>query len=183
MMSDEESYESSERLRQWTSESAMMKKLFPTFQHIERIMANKDYPALGNITIASNKFANERIEELELKIEKLENNKNYLDEKLFDNPYPHIFQDIKAFQFFELLHQNYKNSNKALADYSFIYRKMYEENLILETFKPEMFRSWIAKEPYSKDSLDKIKTLSNCSTSDKIIIYNNLKQEIYYNVP
>ncbi|MGO3181227.1 MAG: hypothetical protein ACTIJ9_00190 [Aequorivita sp.] len=84
-----------------------------------------------------------------------------------DNPYPEIFPDNFSFWLFESLHETYKDSDNQLADYSFIYRKMWDLGHILEYQKPEMFRKWIRKEPYNIILGDKFKTLDRCTTASK----------------
>lgn len=95
-----------------------------------------------------------------------------------ENYYPHIFKNPEAFQFFQKLHEHFKESEYELANYSFIYRKMYEEGYILDTFKPKMYMEWIAKEPFCK-YLDKVKTIYSCSTQNKTqsyyLIHKSLK--------
>ena len=52
---------------------------------------------------------------------------------------------------------------------------MYKDGYILDTFKNQMFIDWLNKDPYSI-SLDKLKTLNNCSTRGKVQTYNTLKE-------
>jgi hypothetical protein len=102
---------------------------------------------------------------------------NSKPEKLV-NPYPQVFSGPNAYQLFEKLHDTYKTTKTPLADYSFIYRKMYEEGYILESFRPQMFINWISKVPYERNDLDKIKTIGNCSTDGKIQTYNMIKKSL-----
>lgn len=123
--------------------------------------------------------------------EKLGIDKNSITENISetqnkDNPYPQIFPDKFSFKLFERLHSNYKDSHTLLADYSFIYRKMYSLNHILEHLKPEMFRNWLSKEPYSIIIGSKFKTLNRCSTDEKESNFNivfELVSKEYDNVP
>lgn len=86
-----------------------------------------------------------------------------------DNPYPGIFEDAFAFRVFERLYDRYKDSNNLLADFSFIYRIMHkEEGMIKEYFRPEMYKSWLSKEPYSIVLEHGLKTLSNCTSKGKV---------------
>lgn len=91
------------------------------------------------------------------------------------NPYSHIFKNLEAYKLFEKLYVTFKDSSFILADFSFIYRKMYSEGYILETFKSEMFVRWIGGEPYYI-SLDKTKTLTNCTTKSKLQTYKTTKE-------
>lgn len=103
------------------------------------------------------------------------NDKSTSELEKTENPYPHIFINLEAYKLFEKLYDAFKIRPYKLANFSFIYRKMYEDELILDSFKPQMFINWIAKEPYNID-LDKIKTLANCVTINKIQTYNNIKE-------
>jgi hypothetical protein len=62
-----------------------------------------------------------------------------------ENPYPKIFVDAEAYLLFINLHAifNYKDSNTHLADYSFIYRQMHKDKLILDKFKPQQYINWL----------------------------------------
>lgn len=84
-----------------------------------------------------------------------------------ENPYPEIFPDVFSFTLFERLHNDYKDSNNLLADYSFIYRKMWDLGHILNYQKPEMFKDWLSKEPYKIVLGNKFKTLDHCKTDSK----------------
>lgn len=103
-----------------------------------------------------------------------------------ENPYPEIFPDAFSFQLFNRLYENYKDSNNPLADFSFIYRKMYSLNYILEYQKPEMFKSWLSKEPFGIILDSKFKTLDRCRTdakADNFSIIIELVRKEYNNVP
>lgn len=91
------------------------------------------------------------------------------------NPHPQVFSNLKSFQLFEKLYFQFKDSNNKMADFSFIYRKMYNDAYILNHYKPQMFIGWINKEPYNI-SLDKIKTLNDCSTNQKVNTYTTTKE-------
>ncbi|WP_395064933.1 hypothetical protein [Flavobacterium sp.] len=103
-----------------------------------------------------------------------------LIELVTTNPHPQVFANLKAFQLFEKLHQQFKDSNNKMADFSFIYRKMYNDSYILNHFKPQMFIVWINTEPYNI-SLDKIKTLNDCSTTQKVNTYTTTKELMQLN--
>lgn len=91
------------------------------------------------------------------------------------NPYPQVFPNLKSFQLFQKLFEDFKDSNSKIADFSFIYRKMYDDGYILNHFKPQMFIGWISKEPYCIN-LDKIKTLNDCNTNQKVKTYTTTKE-------
>lgn len=100
---------------------------------------------------------------------------NTTTEYLIENPHPDIFVSLKAFVLFRHLHSIFKNSNKKLADYSFVYRQLVKDGLIKDSFKPEKFREWIAAEPYDIGTDAPLKTYDNCKTQQKIDIYTTLK--------
>jgi hypothetical protein len=91
-----------------------------------------------------------------------------------DHQYPRIFKDSYSFRLFERLFNDYKNSINLLADFSFIYRKMEGEGCIL--VKPEEFKLWLSKEPFSIVLEHGLKTLENCYTEVKGLNYNNSKE-------
>lgn len=127
----------------------------------------------------------------------LENEKPFQDLKENDldevsnkikNPYPEIFPNVFSFQLFKRLYENYKDSNTLLADFSFIYRKMYGDDgeFILKHQKPEIFREWLSKEPFEIVIGSPFKTLDRCITDDKDTNFNTtfeLVRELYENVP
>jgi len=88
------------------------------------------------------------------------------------NPYPSIFKDAQSFQLFDLLYNDYKNSNSLLADFSFIYRMMHKHSYINLQIKPEMFKLWLSKEPFGIVLDNGLKTLDRCTTKNKTINYN-----------
>lgn len=95
------------------------------------------------------------------------------EEKL-ENPYPQVFPNTDAFILFEKLHENYKTTKTPLADYSFIYRIMYDDDYILDSFKPQMFINWLSKHYHIE--LPKMKTRYKCTTKSKIQNYNTIKE-------
>lgn len=95
------------------------------------------------------------------------------EEKL-ENPYPQVFSNTDAFILFERLHENYRTSKTSLADYSFIYRMMYDDGYILDSYKPQMFINWLSK--HYQIELPKIKTRYKCTTKSKIQNYNTIKE-------
>lgn len=117
-------------------------------------------------------------------------NDDNLDEviDIKENSYPEIFPDEFSFQLFKRLHENYKDSNTPLADFSFIYRKMYGDNgkYIRQYQKPEMFRSWLSNEPFNIILDNKFKTLDRCKTDakeDNFSIIIELVRKEYNNAP
>ena len=110
----------------------------------------------------------------EIKIEPIKQ----IDIPKIENPYPQIFTDYNAYKLFDKLHNEFKDNSKYLADYSFIYRMMYKDGFIFSNYRPEMFKDWLSKEPYSIYLDLKLKTLNNCTTPNKVSIYNTLKQNV-----
>lgn len=92
-----------------------------------------------------------------------------------ENPFPHIFKNLEAYILFKKLHETYGTSKIDIANYSFIYRMMYDDGYIINSFRPEMFINWVSREPYCIQ-LSKIKTMDNCITDSKIQTYNMIKK-------
>lgn len=96
------------------------------------------------------------------------------DEK--KNPYPEVFKSTEGFLLFHRLYESKKDSKTLLADFSFIYRRMWKDNYLQDHQKPEVFRHWLSKEPYKVDLDNKFKTLNICTTNDKEYAYFTAKQ-------
>lgn len=94
----------------------------------------------------------------------------------------HIFTNNFGQIFFNELHSEFKDSNTILADYSFIFRMMIKEAYINDFIKPEMFKSWLCKEPFSIILDNKLKTLDRCTTSSKKTAYNSIKSKVKNNL-
>lgn len=97
------------------------------------------------------------------------------EKEVVENPYPDIFSSLEGFVLFERLHSVFRNNNQNLADYSFIYRKLVKDGLMLASFKPEKFREWISGERYNITTDASLKTLNNCTTQLKQDLYETLK--------
>lgn len=106
-------------------------------------------------------------------------NKNFQEDTTTENPNPEIFVDLDAYIIFKKLHFIFKDSKHKLADYSFIYRKMFSDKLIHESCKPEIFRKWINAEPYLAEAEPTLKTYGNCKTDIKENIYNLITKDQY----
>lgn len=94
------------------------------------------------------------------------------------NPFPGIFTNEIGYLLFDRLHAEYKDSMNLLTDYSFIYRMMHAEGFIVDHIKPEMFKNWLSKEPYSIIIDHKLKTLDRCKTDTKKTSYAIAKELI-----
>jgi hypothetical protein len=93
------------------------------------------------------------------------------------NLFPLVFKDEFGYRLFERLHENNKDSNTTLADYSFIYRMMWEEDrLLLNHQKPEVFRKWLSEEPFNIVLGLKFKRLVDCSPKGKKAEYYSTKE-------
>lgn len=130
-------------------------------------------------------ISNEDIEFLDSRIPvpipefEMTNNIEYIE---IDNPnkeksYPDIFRDEDAYLLFEKLHAIYKNIGNQLANYSFIYRVMFKDGLILESVKPNKFIDFIMSKPYEIEYLPKLKSYSEAceNKAEKLSFYNHLK--------
>jgi hypothetical protein len=89
------------------------------------------------------------------------------------NPYPRIFYNDFAYNFFEQIKQTVTND---LADFSFIYRKMINDKLIFERVGDSEFRSWLSSK--YEIEIDKMKQLHNCTTDKKEQFYTMIKDSI-----
>lgn len=88
-----------------------------------------------------------------------------------ENPYPQVFVNRKGFLLFDRLYNHKKDSPSPVAEFSFIYRRLWKDGLLHEHQKPEVFRSWLSQEPYSI-VIGKIKPLPE-------IGYIQIKEEAY----
>lgn len=79
-----------------------------------------------------------------------------------------IFTNRFAFEVFKNLHQRFKDSPTQMANYSFIYRKMVEQELIRDSFKPSQFISFISSEPYNVDKVEQLKTLERIGKNNVV---------------
>lgn len=90
------------------------------------------------------------------------------------NPYPEIFTSDKAYSVFNKFISRITPKSE-LADCSFIYRIMQQDNLIFQTLRESDYRRWLDKE--YEITIDKTKMLSTCSTPHKETIYALLKEQ------
>lgn len=86
--------------------------------------------------------------------------------------YSRIFQNQIAINFFKRL-QTMVIVKTELADYSFIYHKMYKDGFIYEGVKDAEFRSFLKNINVAK--LERLKTLADCTTDKKEIFYDSTK--------
>lgn len=102
----------------------------------------------------------------------------YIYEKeIIENPFTNIFENVEGFLLFQSLHSIYKDIEKPLANYSFIYRQLSKDKFIKDSFKPEKFRDWINAEPYNTNVDSKFKTYNNCYTKEKFNFYQFVKSK------
>jgi hypothetical protein len=104
-----------------------------------------------------------------------EGSKLNIKEKTLKNPYPEVFSNYFSYKLFDRLHSHYKSEKNQLANYSFIYRKMVEDDYIKKIQKPEVFRVWLSEKPY-EISIDPIKQMSNISRRHRDVNYENVIQ-------
>jgi hypothetical protein len=99
------------------------------------------------------------------------------EKEIIDNPHPNIFENVEGYLLFQSLYSIYKDIEKPLANYSFIYRQLSKDKYIKESFKPEKFREWINSEPYNANVDTKFKTYDNCYTKEKFNFYQFVKSK------
>ncbi|MDT0646316.1 hypothetical protein RM545_06405 [Zunongwangia sp. F260] len=130
----------------------------------------------GHVGTDNNVFSRVRIEmERNRRLEQKEKEKETSTDSgnSDNNPYPQVFVDIKAYKIFDRLYQNKKDSSTPLAEFSFIYRRMWKDNLLQEFQRPEVFRKWLAEEKnYALVLPSAIKRLAE-------IGYQQIKEEAY----
>lgn len=101
---------------------------------------------------------------------------NAIPDVIIENPHPKVFLDLSSYFIFRDLHDVFHNSPTPCADYSFIYRQMFEDGLIIETCKPEFFRQLVIGEPYNASKVEpKIIGMERCKTNVKWNFYNKIK--------
>jgi hypothetical protein len=88
-----------------------------------------------------------------------------------ENPFPRLFKNIHAFNFFESLESMVR---KPLTDYSFIFRRMQKDEFIFSDIKEREFRDFLIEQEKVSD-IDKLKGLAYCTTTYKESVYNSKK--------
>lgn len=93
------------------------------------------------------------------------------------NPYknPNIFRDSFASNFFQSLRENIEGAKYPIAEYSYIYRKMYSEKLLHESVKPLVFRNFLHGLNLLSSECERLKQLSEIGNQVS-------KEQLYYHV-
>lgn len=107
----------------------------------------------------------------------LQTTQNILNEKLEvkkENPYPNIFVNYDAFLFFERLKENICTDQVTqLADYSFVYRKMFKDKYINYEVLPSSFKTFL--EINYNIFLEQLKSWNKLTGKHREKIYDMLK--------
>lgn len=91
-----------------------------------------------------------------------------------------IFTSKLAKELFDRYFESYIKDNKnKLADVSFVYRKMYSKQLISNFIRPEMFKNFINKPPYSTEINSSLKVYDNCKTKEKETNFSIIYQLVF----
>lgn len=90
-----------------------------------------------------------------------------------ENPHIRIFKNQFSYELFEKLQETVSNE---LADYSFIYRRMINDEFIYESVGESEFRRFLSVN-YEVE-IDKMKQLHICSTDKKEQLYTSIKNSI-----
>lgn len=102
---------------------------------------------------------------------------NSMDDNLterIDNPFPNIFRNYDAYQFFERLKKNIcTDQTTQLADYSYVYRKMLEDKFINDEVSPSSFVSFLDKN--YNIVLDPLKSWGKLTGKHRVMLYEILK--------
>ena len=89
------------------------------------------------------------------------------------NPFPRVFTNYNAFKIFDEWSKKFIKNE--LADFSFIYRRMQEDELIYINIGDSEFRSWI--ETNYRVVIEKTKQIHRCTTPTKNMLYTSLKDK------
>ncbi|WP_242133431.1 hypothetical protein [Aestuariivivens marinum] len=90
-----------------------------------------------------------------------------------DNPYPRIFKSPKGFILFEKLKAEFGDTRENLKNYSFIFRRMVDDNLIFSNLKHQEFIEFLSTYDIH---IDRINTLNDIGNIDyREHIYSSLK--------
>lgn len=89
-----------------------------------------------------------------------------------------IFTSEKAKILFNQYLEDTSEDTNVLTKISFIYRVMYQDRLINEYVRPEMFKNEISKHPYNIVIEHSLKTLDKVSSITKLNFYKSLKELI-----
>lgn len=90
--------------------------------------------------------------------------------------FPNIFSNSNSYELFLHFLEIINVSKNKLADVSFYYRKMYADKLIIDSCKPEIFKKWLTETYHDMDIKHSLKTLDDCSTYPKEVLYKSLKE-------
>jgi hypothetical protein len=88
---------------------------------------------------------------------------------------PKEFVSVHAYKLFLAWHDEFKEQNTQVADYSFIIKKMINDKLILEV-KSAAYLELLQAHGIS---ISRLKTLNDCSTAEKESLYTRLKQSVF----
>lgn len=111
-------------------------------------------------------------------------NKYFQNHKIFDFEdadtikFPNVFSNYNSYELFLHFLEIIKFSKYQLADVSYYYRKMYDDKLIIDSCKPENFKKWLFK-TYGIEVKYSLKTLDDCKTTAKELIYNSKKASYF----
>lgn len=94
-------------------------------------------------------------------------------DKIFKNPYPYIFKDTLSFQIFLNLHNLFKNKPYPLANYSFIFRAMKQDEDRIVGSNIDYIK--LITEEYNVSDIDRIKSWGNLPFK-KMDLYNAIKK-------
>tara|TARA_R110000868_G_scaffold126072_1_gene332972 strand:- start:15526 stop:16308 length:783 start_codon:yes stop_codon:yes gene_type:complete len=110
---------------------------------------------------------------LETPFEDKESETGILKDRI-DNPFPNIFRNYDAYQFFEKLKENICiDQTTQLADYSYVYRKMLQDKFINDEVSPSSFVSFLDKN-YTI-VLDPLKSWGKLTGKHRVMLYEILK--------
>ena len=91
------------------------------------------------------------------------------------NLFPNIFSNSKSYTLFLHFLKIINSSKYKLSDVSYYYRKMYNDNLIIESCRAEIFKKWLY-EIHNIEIVHSLKSLNACKTNAREIIYKSNKE-------
>lgn len=148
----------------FTPQGDIFRLVFSGLEETEEKNKNEQIENMEKPYIEANKEAN-----VNIPIFSIDNNEEVNITEL--NPYSQIFIDLKAFELFKYLLDKFGGTKISHADCSFIFRRMHKDGCIYINISENDFREILSI--YYQIEMEKLKTLNNCSTDNKMTIYSN----------
>jgi hypothetical protein len=92
--------------------------------------------------------------------------------------FPNEFSDYNSYRLFLHFLEIIKSSKYLLAEVSYYYRKMYKDELIVNSCKPENFKTWLFQ-THNIEIIHSLKTLDDSKTNARELIYKSKKASYF----